>query len=268
LDFFKAIASAIARDGETASFLLSAALAATRIYVVLRMLPPLGGRVVPPLLRLALSLVLAWMVTGAVQAGPWPPAPMVALLFLKEAAVGFVIGFTASLPFYFAEQAGFLVDAGRGGAMSALMSPTGEEQSTPFSSLFFYLCVILFFAGPAGASFWTALDASFRALPVLPAASFEFARERILAVAVAATGKLLLASVMLAFPVLLLVLLVDILAGILGRFFPAGGSYFLSMPLRSAVGIGGGILALLFLSPIVEGMLLTAMDAMNRLLAP
>ncbi len=268
MEFFKAIASAISHEGEISLFLLSAALAATRIYVVLRMLPPLSGRIVPPLLRLALSLVLALMVTGAAAPGPMPSAPMVALLFLKEAAAGFVIGTTASLPFHFAEQAGFLVDASRGGAMSTLLSPTGEEQATPFSSLFFYLCVLFFFAGPAGVSFWMALDASFRALPALPAASLGFAQERILAVAVVTTGKLFLAALMLAFPALLLVLLVDILAGVLGRFSPAGGSYFLSMPLRSAAGIGGGILMLLFLSPLVEGMLLAAMDAINLLFMP
>jgi type III secretion protein T len=228
----------------------------------------MGGRIVPPLLRLALSLVLSFMVTGAAGAGPLPPATLAVLLFLKEAATGFIIGFAASLPFYFMEQAGFLVDTGRGGAMSVLLSPTGEEQATPFSSLFFYLCVLFFFAGPAGASFWMALEASFRALPVFPADSFGILQGEILPVAHATTGKLLLASVMLAFPVFLLVLLVDILAGILGRFSPASGSYFLSMPLRSAAGIGGGILALLFLSPLVERMLLTAMDAVNALIIP
>jgi flagellar biosynthetic protein FliR len=266
MEFFKEIVAQLSPEGEASTSLLVLTLAATRILVILRMLPPLGGRIVPPSARIVLAIVLAWTMALPTHVGAMPAAPLVAVLILKEAAVGFVIGLLGSLPFLFLQQSGFLMDAARGGAMSQLLSPTEDESTTPLSNLFYFLSILLFFASPAGASFWIALSVSFTALPPLPGGFFP--PQRMLEASVATSATLLVASVMVAFPVLLLALLVDLLAGLLGRFSPYGGGYFAFLPLKSVVGIGGAALSVVVFSPSIERMMAAAVAAIHALLVP
>ena len=232
---------------------------------MLRTLPPTGGKVVPLSLRIALSLVLAFVMAPRIELAAMPGAGMIAFLIFKEAIVGFIIGLVASLPFHFLQQSGYLIDVSRGGAMSQLLSPAGEDITTPHGGLFFFLCAAFFFGTPAGTAFWMALETTFHALPLYPAAALLPSPDRMIDVVVATTSGLFLSSFMLAFPVMLLVFLVDTLVGILGRFSPMSGSYFVSMPLRTAAGISGAVLALIFISPVIERMLMDAVDSINRL---
>lgn len=265
MEFFREIISYLSPGGTFESFLLAITLSATRIYAIIRLLPPLGGRIVPPALRIVLSIVLAYSMAGMIDIESFPTAPAVAFLILKEALIGFVIGFVASLPFYFMQQSGYLMDVSRGGAMSQMLSPTGEDAASPFSNMFFFLCILFFFASPAGTSFWMGLKGTFTAVPLYPLDAPLPAAGGMVDVCMATVAKLFLSSVMLALPVMLLVLIVDILTGTLGRFSPYTGGYFISMPLRSAAGICGVMLALVFISPVIEGMLMNAMDAINGL---
>jgi flagellar biosynthesis protein FliR len=263
--FIRQIAESLLPGADPGQFLFAMALTTARIAAVLHVLPPLGSRLLPASARLVLALVLAYGMLGPFTAGEMPPVPLAVLLLLKETVLGFVLGVLASLPFHFMQQAGYLVDAGRGGAMSRLLSQTGDESATPFANLFFFVTVLFFFSTPAGAAFWQALDASFRAFPPLPASSTLPAAEPMLLVTVAAVGKIFLLSIMLALPVLLLVLVVDVLTGVVGRFSPLAGGYFVSMPLRTAAGIGGGALALTFMTPVIESALSAALVAMDRI---
>lgn len=263
-DFLKAVLSHVADEGKIAAPALGVALSAARIFAVLRVMPPLGGRMAPVSMLVVLSLALGFAMAGS-AVDVVPPTSVIILLVLKEALVGLVIGLVASLPFYFMQQAGYLMDVSRGGAMSRLLSPTGDESATPLSNLFFFLCILMFFFTPAGVSFWMALETSFRAVPVYPLASFMPRPHAVLEVSVVTVGKLFFLSCMFALPVMLLVLAVDILVGVLGRFSPLGGSYFVSMPLRTAAGIGGAVLALLFAAPVMETILAGAIDAVGAL---
>ncbi|MFH1436077.1 MAG: flagellar biosynthetic protein FliR [Pseudomonadota bacterium] len=265
MEFLDHILSPLRGEGRTGPHLLVFGLAAVRIYAILRTLPPTGGKVVPLSLRIALSIVLAIVMAPGIEVAVMPGAGMTAFLVFKEAVAGFVIGFVASLPFHFLQQSGYLVDASRGGAMSQLLSPAGDDVATPHAGLFFFLCAAVFFGTPAGTAFWMALETTFHALPLYPAAALLPAPDRMIDVVVATTAGLFLSSVMLAFPVMLLVFLVDALVGILGRFSPMTGSYFISMPLRSAAGISGAVLVLIFISPVIERMLMGAVDSINRL---
>jgi type III secretion protein T len=250
--FIRQIAESLLPGADPGQFLFAMALTTARIAAVLHVLPPLGSRLLPASARLVLALVLAYGMLGPFTAGEMPPVPLAVLLLLKETVLGFVLGVLASLPFHFMQQAGYLVDAGRGGAMSRLLSQTGDESATPFANLFFFVTVLFFFSTPAGAAFWQALDASFRAFPPLPASSTLPAAEPMLLVTVAAVGKIFL-------------LVVDVLTGVVGRFSPLAGGYFVSMPLRTAAGIGGGALALTFMTPVIESALSAALVAMDRI---
>jgi type III secretion protein T len=264
--FVRQLAELLFPGAAPGAFIFAMALSTARIAAIVHVLPPLGSRMLPPSARMVLSVVLAYGMLGPVGGGEVPPAALAVLLLLKEAVLGFVIGFLASLPFHFMQQAGYLVDAGRGGAMSRLLSPAGDETVTPFATLFFFVTVLFFFATPAGRAFWTALDASFRAFPPLPAAGILPAAGPMLRAVLAAVGKIFLLSVMAAFPVLLLVLVVDVLSGVLGRFSPLAGGYFVSMPVRTAIGVGGGALVLTFLSPVIQSALAAALTAIDAIL--
>lgn len=264
--FVHELAASLFPGVQPGAFLFALALATARIAVIVNILPPLGSRMIPLSARLVLAVVLAYGLLGPTAGGEVPPAPTVVLLFLKEAVLGFVIGVLASLPFHFMQQAGYLVDAARGGAMSRLLSPAGDEEATPLANLFFFMTVLFFFSTPAGAAFWKALDASFIAFPPLPTEATLPASELLLLAAAGTAGKIFLLSVMLAFPVMLIVLMVDVLTGVMGRFSPFAGGYFVSMPLRTAAGIGGGALALTFMSPMIESAFGAALAGIDKIL--
>jgi len=217
---------------------------------------------VPPPVLLSLSLVFSLLIIRRIEMPSAIPSQVfIFILFIKELISGFVIGFIASLPFYFIQQSGYLMEFSSRGILTMQVTPSGDEESTVVANLFFFICVLIFFAGGIFHSLLMGIDSSFDAISVYPL-QFQFTgkfMEKVFELSVEMTSKLMLASVLLAFPVLLLVLIVDIMMGLIGRFSPYFGGYFVSMPLRGGVGILSVIVVLIVMPPLIEKMMALAM---------
>jgi flagellar biosynthetic protein FliR len=245
---------ALLEDGRVGPALAGTALASARLYAMIRILPFLGGRRVPATLHLGLAAALG-LVMG-VSLETIPSAPLLAALAVKEVAVGFAVGFLASLPFRFIEQSGVLADHTRTTTLTTTAVAAGSGGSSPTGNLFLLMATGLFFLTPAHRAFWTGIQATFEAVPVvggMPRAG------SIATAAVASSAGLLAASVMLALPVLLAVLLTDLSIGAAGRFVPHSGGTFTFMPLRSVVGLGALLVCLTVVAPVMARLLLESM---------
>jgi flagellar biosynthetic protein FliR len=247
-------------DGRLGAALLGTGLTAARLFALFRTLPFLGGRRVPASLHLGLAVALG-LARGAGSAlETLPAAPVAAALAVKEVLVGFAIGTIASLPFRFMEQSGVLMDVTRTTQLSGSTGP-GGRPSTPLGTFFLLAVMAVFFLTPAHRAFWTALEATFVAVPLVPDGALPI--EPLAVKAIASSAGLFASSVMIALPVLLSVLVTDLAIGAAGRFVPHSGGTFAFMPLRSVVGLGALALALTVVAPALARILLESMRGMH-----
>lgn len=243
-------------QGRIGPAVLGTGLIAARLFALLRTLPFLGGRRAPASLHLGLAAALGIAMGGGSALEAVPSAPLVAALAVKEVVVGFAIGFIASLPFRFLEQSGIIIDVTRSTQLAGSRG-IGGRPSTPLGTFFLLAAMAVFFLTPAHGAFWTGIEASFLAVPLIPTGPLPL--EPLATRTIAASAGLFASSVMIAFPVLLSVLLADLAIGAAGRFVPHSGGTFAFMPLRSAVGLGALALALCVLAPVMARILLESM---------
>jgi flagellar biosynthesis protein FliR len=197
--------------------LLAALLLAARILPLVAFAPFFGAGF-PTSVRLALGFALAvalWPLVG--------PAPqgLLALLLVKEVAVGASIGFLVSLIFHAAAAAGRIADTAAG--------------VVGLATVYRLLAVLLFFATGGHRLFLAALLHSYEAIP---AAGFPaMAGLRPLGdLAVRLSADLLAVALGLAAPVLAATLLADLGVGLVARFAPELSG--LGLPFRAVAALG------------------------------
>lgn len=158
----------------------------------------------------------------------------------KELLIGFLIGFMATIPFYFAESAGVLIDHSRGSSSLMVQDPLMETQVSSVGLLYNYVLTILFFdiGGP-----FLFIDAVMNSYSIVPIDSFinpiffSFKQPFWQLVASLAT-KILTISIQLAAPSLLAILMAEVFLGIANRLAPQVQIVFLGMPIKSILGLG------------------------------
>ena len=227
--------------------LLVAAALLARLGPLIWLAPFIGGRLVPPLVKTTLALLLAGVlypqVAGQLDAliasGPVAVAAAVA----KESVIGLALGFIVGLVFWAAQAAGWLVDAARGANLAEAMVPQQGERSSPLGSLYFQLAVVLFIALGGHRLFIAAMARSYEALPLhrFPDASGWLGLARL---CIRLSGDLVLVALSLAAPVVAAVLVTDLALGWVNRFAPQINVFFLAMPLKALLGIAVVVLGL------------------------
>lgn len=229
-------------------------LCAGRAAPIAWMLPVLGGATVPPTLRMGFALALALLAMPRVTGVPVMelPGPVLALLMVREIAVGFTLGFLASLPFRAAEMAGRMGDTLRGANMAEVLAPLSGERSSPLGALFYLLATVIFLEMGGLVHLSSSLARSYEAIPVATLA-LQPGLAKLAAYLVAATAGLLEAAIGLAAPVLVAMLLADLGLAMIARAAPQVPVFFLGMPLKALGGIGVVLLSLGALRTAIEG---------------
>lgn len=214
------------------------ALGAARLVPVAWMVPAFGGPTLPAHLRLGLGFALAALALPQLLRD-LPAAPPIfwVMLLAREVAVGVTLGFVTSTVFRAAEAAGRLTDTLRGATFAEVISPFSEARTSPLGQLNLMLAVVVFLeiggighVAAAIARSYEALPPGTGALPSHPAA--------LATLAIATSAKMIEASVALAAPALVALLLVDLVLGAIGRMAPQIPLYFVGMPAKALAGIG------------------------------
>ncbi|NMA91947.1 MAG: flagellar biosynthetic protein FliR [Firmicutes bacterium] len=191
---------------------------------------------IPVLLRVGISLMLAWLIYSslpgemvAVSASPLEAG----LLLVKEVAAGLALGFMVSLCFSLFLKAGQLMDLGAGLTLSAVFSPQFGSQVT-FIGQFYYLLVLVFYLSINGHHlFLAALNESYHLIPV--------ATGLIPATVAGGMGKIFAHIFTLAFqiaaPVVMVLLIVDLALGLIGKTVPQVHVFVEGLPLKIALSL-------------------------------
>ena len=214
------------------------ALSAVRIGAAFMMCPALGESMIMGTARrvaiLAFSVLVVPHVLATMPEGE-PNVWMLAAIGMKEVVIGLLIGFFAAIPFWIAENVGNLIDNQRGATMGEVYSPLSGSQESTTGIFFSQIVSTVFFVSGAVLVLLGALYASFDVWPVFgDGLSFtSSAPQQILG----AVDGLLRTTVIISAPVIILMFLATIGLGFVNRTAPQLNVFFLSMPVKSALGI-------------------------------
>ena len=185
------------------------------------------------------------------------------LTVAKEAIIGGLIGFLAGLLFHALEAVGQLIDQQRGASFATMTDPTSGSQTTPLGSLFTQLTILLFITSGGFILFLSGLYESFRVWPILtywPKFDPQFAQFFL-----ARMDDLMALALLLASPMLIALFLSELGLGLINRFAPQLNVFFLSMPIKSAVGLLILIFYLRFILAFVRDLFFQRFDIFNLL---
>ncbi|RPE80852.1 flagellar biosynthetic protein FliR [Vulcaniibacterium tengchongense] len=220
---------------------------ALRVGAALQVLPMVGGRGVPARVRLVVALALAGALSALLPAPP--PAALDAatvLGVLREFAVGIAIGLILRLAFEAGQLAGELVSQGMGLSFATLADPLSGASSPVLAQWFYLAFGLLFFAFDGHLALVRALLDSYRALPV--GAPLADAQD-FLAVVPGFFAACLQAGVLLALPVTVALLAVNLAFGVLARAAAQLNPIQLGLP----VALLAGLLLLALLARELQG---------------
>ena len=225
-------------------WILAAVLAMARIAGAFAVCPALTESMIPGVARRAAVLGFSCIAIPLVHAGMPPGEPnrwMFALVAFKEALIGFLIGFFAAVPFWIAENVGNFIDNQRGATMGEVYSPLSGAQVSTTGIFFTQIVSTLFFVGGAVFVFLGALYTSYSIWPVFQADAAgaplpAFATDAPAQILGSLVG-MLRTTVVIAAPVIIVMFLATLGLGLVNRTAPQLNVFFLSMPVKSALGI-------------------------------
>lgn len=220
---------------------------ALRIGAAVQVLPVLGGRGMPARARLIVTLALAGAISSVM---PAPPpmgfdAPTV-LGVVREFTVGIAIGLMLRLAFEAGQLAGELVSQGMGLSFATMADPLSGASSPVLSQWFYLVFALLFFTLDGHLALVRLLADSYSGLPIGAALPDTHA---LLAAVPAFFSTCLRAGVLLALPVMMALLAVNIAFGVLARAASQLNPMAIGLPVSLLV----GLLLLMLLSRELQG---------------
>jgi flagellar biosynthesis protein FliR len=208
---------------------------AVRIGAAIQVLPMLGGRGMPRRARLMITLALAAAISTVL---PTPPAMAVdaatVLGVIREFAVGIAIGLMLRLAFEAGQLAGELVSQGMGLSFATMADPLSGASSPVLSQWFYLVFGLLFFTFDAHLALITLLADSYTSLPIGVALPDT---QAFLAAVPAFFTTCLRAGVLLALPVVMALLAVNIAFGVLARAASQLNPMAIGLPVSLLVGL-------------------------------
>lgn len=217
-----------------------------RLVPAINYTPFFGGQTVNGRTKIALSVALSFLLYPAmVTVIPSEQIPTkfltLVLLMIKEAVVGFTLGYVTSLIFYGIEAAGQMLDNMRGANMAQLQSLELGGQVTLLGKLKLQAAIVLFFFLDGHLLYIKGLFYSFERLPVnayprlggsiLIGTQLTPIMDDLLRL----SSDVLLVSLQLSAPILVCMFLIDIVFGIFNRVAPQINVYFLAIPFKMLI---------------------------------
>ena len=239
-------------------WILAAVLVMARIGGAFAICPALTESMIPGVARRAAVFAFSFLVVPYVHANMPPGEPLwwsFGFVAFKEALLGAAIGFFAAIPFWIAENVGNFIDNQRGATMGEVYSPLNGSQVSTTGLFFSQLVSTIFFVGGAVFVFLGALYKSYLLWPVF--GTWGALSPNAPAVALGALDGMLKTTVVISAPVIILMFLATLGLGFVNRTAPQLNVFFLSMPIKSALGVAMLILYL----PFIMDMLMYTKDA-------
>jgi type III secretion protein T len=202
-----------------------------RLGVLFAVVPFLSGSMLTGMARAGLLMMLSLFMAPMV--GELPPLPAVQWLLIagKEALIGLLLGLGFGVFIWAIQSVGDLIDFQTGAGNASFFDPVAGHENGPTGEFLGWVVICLFVSGGGLLAMIGTVVDSYRLWPV---ASFFPDPGAVLEQFVVRQGDTLFQWIVkLASPVLLVLLLVELGAGLIGRTAPQLNVFQASQPLKS-----------------------------------
>ncbi len=157
-----------------------------------------------------------------------------AVIVLKEAAVGFIIGFSGTICTAIVNFAGSIVDMETGLSMVTLMDPASREQTSITGVVYQNVLMLMLIVSGMYRYILGALADSFLLIPVNGAV---FRGENLVAVMTRFVGDYISIGFRICLPVFCVILLLNVILGVLAKVSPQMNMFAVGIQLKIIVGL-------------------------------
>ena len=229
-------------------WIVAAALAAVRFGAAFAICPALSDSMISGMARrcavLGFAAICMPMVLDGMPPGV-PYTPMLVPIVVKEALIGLAIGLFASLPFWIAENVGNVIDNQRGATMGEVYSPLSGTQVSTTGIFFTQVVSTIFFVSGAVFLLLGAVYSSYAIWPVF--GGFVSPAHGADGYILGTVDGMMRTTVIISAPIIIIMFLATLGLGFVNRTAPQLNVFFLSMPIKSALGIGMLVIYLPFI---------------------
>jgi flagellar biosynthetic protein FliR len=245
-------------------YLLRVLLVFVRIGGLFVAAPFFGQRLIPVQIKVMLSAVLAFSLTGLVG-GALPPGIMHPVGFIVavviEAMTGALLGFAAQFVFYAVQFAGDVIGFQMSLSLAQIYNPISGEPSNPLGRMLTLGFMLLFILLDGPQQLIMALVSSFQVVPLAGAnivASGPLLLEW--------TGAFFKTALRLAAPFMVTLFLVDVALGVFARVVPQADLFSLGLPLKILVGLSLFALFIQQFGPVAPDLIIRMVEDVTQLL--
>ncbi len=220
--------------------LIAWALIFTRVFVMLMLVPFMGGRGIPGRVRLVTGVALASFVYYFMDDVLLMNIPddkgLLIALFFKEVFIGLALGVTTVMVFYAIEAGGRIVDSQRGSANAQIFLPALGRVSV--FGLFQYWLGLAFFCYMGGhLVFMKGFMESFIMIPIYSLPEIAPGVTPFLQLFIRMSADVLIIGMQMAAPVLIAVFLTDLVLGIANKMAPQIPVFEIGFMMKGYVGV-------------------------------
>ncbi len=208
-------------------------LVLTRVTGLLATFPVLGSEQMPLQLRAVLGALLATVILPVLPTAPVLPTGIPALVALMagELAIGMLLGTVVAWILEAVAFAGTLMDTQMGFSFVQFLDPATNQSASVSGTLMMQMATLMIFVTGLHHQLILALVDSYRVAPMGQGVPLQVMG------LITLIGQVLAKGFQLAFPVLAVLFLMDLILGISGKFMPQLQLLQLSFPLKISLGM-------------------------------
>ncbi len=210
-----------------------------RLSMIMALLPVFGSKNLPALFKIGLIVSVSAALTPIVKVNYISGG--LAMTFMKEMILSFVLALTVRFIFYAIDTAGQVISTATGLAMANVFNPE-LGQTTEIARIYGIIAVLVFLAIDAHHYFIYAFIKSFEYIPFGGAEIKGMVRAAILL-----SGRIFTIALKIAAPFITVVMVVNVLLGIISKLIPQFNIFFVGYPVYLTM----GFLLLMLLIPVL-----------------
>lgn len=207
-----------------------------RITAALVASPIFGSSAIPTLSKLFLSLVLAYIVYLTIDKSSFTSIPTsweLFILSIKEVITGLVIGFAMQFVFWGVSYAGTLVGFDMGLTMAEVFNPNSDQSDNIIGQFLYWGALMIFFIINGHHYIISSLKYSFSIVPI---GKFTLTKP-VFDLIITYSASIFIIAVKIASPIIVSFFLINIAEGIISRIIPQMQVFFVTQPIKIALGI-------------------------------
>jgi flagellar biosynthetic protein FliR len=206
-----------------------------RVFAMFSVGPLFGSASVPVPARLFLSLTTAYIMLLIVPDMPiaYDSAfGILALLGVKEAITGMIMGFSLNFVFYGVSYAAYQMGIDMGLNMATLFDPATEVENNVLGQIFNWAAILLFLTLNGHHYFIRGLAVSFKIIPL----GHYTINESVYTLLLRGSAGIFITAVKIAAPVMVAFFLLHTALGIISRVIPQMQVFFVVQPVQLMLG--------------------------------